>query len=603
MGLIAPTYLLLSIFLLVVIAFYLFRKKYQQQVIPSTLLWQQVMQEWEASKWWRRLQRHILLYLQLLILSMIIIALAQPYFNDSAIEGDHIVIVVDTSASMSAKEKEERRIDIAKNEIAKMIDKLQAQKVTIIGSGKKPEILLSQDPNKQNIRKVISDLQLSYENANIAEAIQYGAALLADDTGEIQVFSDSVMEEDIATMFVDERIVVNNIGTSTNNISLRSFGVGEIGDEIRAVASVANDSASKVIFTINIESNGKQLHTSKEEIEPKTIRDIQIPQLPEYDYYKATIHVNDDYQLDNSSVAFMNINDDPTVNLIGNVSPFISKALVNMSKEVVQADSVDDLTDSDEGVYIVSNLPEDKWPDGPLMILSPTLGGSYEVKEKVQLEQAIEVKSNDPLFQFVNMNNIYVQNAYPLEGLELSTIASSGKTDLISKGTYEGHPIIFLSMDIEDSDWPLHASFPIFLYNAVTYLTEQNSQLGYFSPGEVRDVSLSTDASSRSILNEDYEVVKEMTMDDGVLAVPNEPGIYRFIERGEDGQKEKLFAVILEESEKKMVSSESFVLAESDSKAENNTSKRHNVASYWFILIATMILIVEWEVYRRGIRA
>ncbi len=61
-----------------IILLYLLRRRHMPRGVPSTLLWQEVIREQEASHPFQKLKRHILLPIQLLALSALVLALMRP---------------------------------------------------------------------------------------------------------------------------------------------------------------------------------------------------------------------------------------------------------------------------------------------------------------------------------------------------------------------------------------------------------------------------------------------------------------------------------------------------------------------------------------------
>jgi len=70
--------------------------------VSSTLLWKKAIQDLQANAPFQKLRRNLLLFLQLIILGLIVLALAQPRSSATASAGRKLVILVDRSASMRA---------------------------------------------------------------------------------------------------------------------------------------------------------------------------------------------------------------------------------------------------------------------------------------------------------------------------------------------------------------------------------------------------------------------------------------------------------------------------------------------------------------------
>ncbi|GGA61961.1 BatA domain-containing protein [Ornithinibacillus halotolerans] len=599
MNFMTPSFFILSIFLVAVLLFYLFRKQYESQVIPSTLLWQQVMNEWQATKWWRKLQHHLLLYLQLIILFLLMLALVRPYIGLNELSGEHIVLILDTSASMTTEESENTtRLELAKEQAIELVDKLDNQLLTVILAEETPTILFSNEPVNQETITEIEQVQPSFQHANMKKTIPLAIQILSGTTGEIHVFSDAVKKEQIDQTLLTNKLVVHNIGTSNDNIALHTFGVVQNNEGISGIVTVYNESDEERLVTISIENENDILYTLEELIEPRKLVQLPISNLPSHTYYNARLTTPDDYKADNHLVAFLGQNTTPSIHLIGDINPFTTKALSYFSEDIVQYDKNTTVTQSN-AVYVLEGVPEKEWPDGPSIIFEPELNGAFQVKEKKTLTEAVEKLKDDPLFQYVDMSEVYIQSSFPYVQSELETLLTSGDTPLISKGYYKGHPIVFIGFDIADTDWPLHASFPIFLYNAITFLYETQDTLGYLKPMQQFTFAHPIGTTKSTIVNEHGDEILSLSLDEADFKAPSSPGLYRIISENNEVLSEKLFAVTIDPQEKYIQPKTSFTLEVEDSK--NSSQERPNEIWPWIALFALLILFIEWEVYRRGI--
>lgn len=601
MHFITPIYFGLSLFLLGVIIFYLFHKEYTKQIVPSTLLWLQMMREWQATKWWRKLKKHLLLYLQLLILACLMFALTRPFVGHQEFLGEHVIVVIDTSASMTAREGNKTRLQLAKEKASEMIDQLDHQKMTMITAERSPSILVSNEMSKRKLQAALKKIKPSFESTDMKEAIQLADQLLTDSTGEIHVFSDQIKSSEIPTTYLKHSVTINNIGISKHNVSLRTFGVANQGGKINGIVSVYNEMDQEQSIMIRIEYDGVELTRMNEVIKPKKQTQLHIQDLPKKPYYKAVIDTDDDYMLDNVSFAFLASSVEQSFYLVGDVNPFMTKALAFLGKEMIQIHHYKEIPNADHAVYILSSVPYEYWPDGPSLILSPYTGEPFAIKEKLVVKGELEAMKDDPILRFVNLDGVYIQKSYPFKTTKIQSIVTSSKTPIIGKGYYEGHPLVLLGFDIEDTDWPLHPSFPIFLYNALHFLTEQQELLGYVEPNEQKEINFSADVTESMILNEENEQVSKLNLNEAYITAPSMPGLYKVLAKTNTGTKERLFAVTLHADEKTITPEKSFTL-EAETEDSNETKQENpNEIWPWFVLSAFLLLLLEWEVYRRGI--
>jgi hypothetical protein len=95
-----PRGLWLLLGLVPLIILYILKIQRQRQKVPSTWLWAAAQRDLLAKQPFKRLIAELPLILQILALGLLAIALSRPAARGGKIAGDHVAIVVDTSASM-----------------------------------------------------------------------------------------------------------------------------------------------------------------------------------------------------------------------------------------------------------------------------------------------------------------------------------------------------------------------------------------------------------------------------------------------------------------------------------------------------------------------
>src|SRR5881227_49754 len=99
----------------IIIFFYLLKLKRKRRVVPSVFLWQRALEEIEANAPFKKLRRSLLLLLQLVALAALVFALARPLVVTRALASGSTVIVIDSTASMRARDEDAgSRLDRAK---------------------------------------------------------------------------------------------------------------------------------------------------------------------------------------------------------------------------------------------------------------------------------------------------------------------------------------------------------------------------------------------------------------------------------------------------------------------------------------------------------
>ncbi|WP_307474521.1 vWA domain-containing protein [Cytobacillus purgationiresistens] len=582
-----PYFFFFGIFIAAVILFYFFRKQYKEQSVASNMLWQQVLNEWQASPWLKKLQQNLIFWLQILALLLLMLALVRPFFMGQQIKGEHLIFIVDTSASMAAVDDGDTRFDKAKAMMGELIKKTNGQPVTLIQAGDKPSILLNQEADKAIINEKIQSLELTYNHENIAKTLNLAASLADNRDTAIHIFSDAVKKKEVAEILDDQYAEVHNIGGEIQNISLQSFGVAPIEGKIAGVAVIANqtDAEKKAILSVRTENN----EWFKEEVSiPSNDQVIvNIADLPKETYYEAVLDANDGYQVDNAAIAIYSENN-PSVYALNKINPFTIKGFQIIGTDIIQ---VKEKRDNMNGIMIAEGESLQDLPMQPAIFFR-TNGEKQKITEQL-------ITKDEQLLQYVDAKNIYIDSVVTSSEGNLEPVLMSGDVPVIQKGMNNGYPIIVINFSLTDSDWPLQPGFPIFLYNAYQYLSQTNEFLGYFSANEERWISMGEgeDAQIVEIFNQADENLYSLNLAEESFTAPATPGIYQAV----IDERIYYFSVLLDEREKHASLEDAFTINEK-SLSEVGVQRPVGHIWYWLTFIALCLCFVEWEVYRRGHR-
>jgi len=581
-----PAYFFLVGLIAFVILLYFFRKKYRAVVNPSNLLWSEVMNEWQASPWLKKLQHNLIFWLQLASLILLMFALVRPFWQSEAVAGEHLIIIVDPSATMSAESDGGTRFGFAKKEMMDLSDKLQNQEVTIITAGQKPEIILNRESSRKSVKKAVGSLALTFEHENIDDAVKLAVSMADNKNSAIHIFSDSVSKEEIQHMAGKYFIQVHNAGEQIENIALLSFGAARSGKAISAAAVVENQGKKMRTEVFRVKSEGEVLFEKDVSIEPGSQVIVDVPALPEQKYYIAEVMAEDGYQADNIAASIL-APADPPVYAIGDVNPFLLKGFKSIGIESFQLNN--DYNSIGDGILLIEGKAPEGLPNLPVLMVSKVTAKKTKLMEQTKLHPS-------PLLEFTEFEKTYIQTVAEPFSADLETVAESGGHPLIQSGFLKGQPAIAVNFAIEDSDWPLQPGFPIFLYNSYNWLAQQSGFLGYFQPGEEKWLNIGASGETVEIFDAKGKSLGDFNPDKENFKAPFAPGIYQ----ASAGDRINYFSVLLDDREKSPAYSESFIMNKGSIKGEKGV--RENEA-FWLLagILALSVLLLEWEVYRRGL--
>jgi hypothetical protein len=100
---------------------YFLKLRRREEVVPSTLLWKRAVQDLQVNAPFQRLRKSLLLFLQLAVLALALLALARPIVQTTAADEERVVLLIDRSASMNAREADHTRLDDAKEQAVRLV--------------------------------------------------------------------------------------------------------------------------------------------------------------------------------------------------------------------------------------------------------------------------------------------------------------------------------------------------------------------------------------------------------------------------------------------------------------------------------------------------
>ncbi|MFF2177167.1 BatA and WFA domain-containing protein [Lysinibacillus sp. NPDC058147] len=560
----------------IVLLYYFFRKKYTDQTVSSTLFWSEIMQETRVSPYLKHLQKNALLYLQLLALLLLVLALMNPYIKKSTIVGAQTIFIVDTSATMLAG-KEQSTFDTHKKEMLSLVNELDGRPVTLITTGNTPKAILQQETNTKDIEKAIQQLQVTYETAQMNKSLDVAQAFVGNTPTSIYVFTDALDKKQLPMEKDTVKWIVKGSAKDLTNIAITRFAATTDGRSAMALVQLQNDTDKEQNVKLSIENvKGKEIVTEsvalpQNEAVTKTFKD-----LPLEDAMTAKIDAKDDYTVDNSQTVLLQTATSKVI-VDQSMHQLIQKGMqtINSSVKIVPSSQVADNLDA---TVVTNQTALLEKMDKPIVLF-----GRDDVK-KIETIGEISTTS-DALFAFSELKDIYVSAVYP--GFDdYKTIASVGDQPFIQRSP-KGDIVVLA--DIEDTDWPLHPSFPLFLWSAEQELSESIGSLGIFTPNEQRAVALTQ--GDWSIYSQEDEFLSSIT--NGLLTAPMKPGIYTARSKDE----EKRFIVQLQAQERVIEKGTSYTLGELPDNGKEEVSKTSFVP--WLILMILVLLVLEWEVQRR----
>ena len=161
-----------------IIALYFLKLRRQPLEVPSTYLWKRTIEDLHVNSLWQRLRHNILLFLQLLLIALAMLALLRPGWQGTRLEGERFIFLVDNSASMSATDAEgaKNRLEQAKTVVGGLIDQMESgMTAMIISFADTPQVVQEFTDNRRLLRERLATIEPTVRGTDL-----HGALDLAD---------------------------------------------------------------------------------------------------------------------------------------------------------------------------------------------------------------------------------------------------------------------------------------------------------------------------------------------------------------------------------------------------------------------------------------
>ncbi|MEO3947784.1 BatA and WFA domain-containing protein [Gorillibacterium sp. CAU 1737] len=632
-----------------ILVLYILKRRYTDTPVSSHLLWNRVLRESEANRPWQRLRRNLLLLLQLAAAALLVLAAMQPYVLVRGTAKGHVVLVMDLSASMTAylpataegaAKPADSRLEEAKRQALADWANPGASRITLIGMGEEPELLLTEEKQPARIRNAIGNLSPSYGKTAYREALSLAAALTANDKdGEIIVYTDAQWPEAIEGLTYHVPVQLRQIGSSSSgNLAVTQFGIAtssgqEEAGTYRAVASVRNESQAERRFTLTVYAGKDPVDSREYTLGPGEQGGYAFDRLPSAETYKVQVAgsgAGDDYTLDNTLYAFPEKSGRKQVLLVTEGNLFLEKALALTGAEVTKSapgDTPPTVKDELDFIVLDGFKPDPARTEWASLLASKPVWSlpSSSTGSPTSLTTEPPEVVDHPVTDHISFSEAHVsavrETAAPAWSKPLIT---AGGAPLLLAGTENGQPRLLFTFSLQESDLPLRPEFPVLVQNAADWLSASGNQsLGRVLSGAPIDLALS--AKTVSAL-----WVRMESKDSGAMlpegeaggitpngqTAPAYPGLYRLEETDAEGQVRNTYLEVVPDSAEALQtiptpllpgangSPSSEVGTETDTGVNGTPIQDSNRSPLpllsAFALAALLIIFVEWGVYRRG---
>ena len=574
----------------VVIILYLLKPKGVDQLISSNLLWKKFLKNEQSRTFFEKFVHNLLMYVQILVIILLMIALMAPFMKVDGRGGSRKVLLIDTSGSMQhLTGSGKTRLEAAVEQAADYVRTEDATRFSVVTTDESGTRLLAVDiADTEELLGILGKITATDCGGTLAAAqsiLDTLAGAQEDSAASLVVYTDAAGASgfDELNGFAQKELYVlgepcENVANEYTVFSEREDGTYDV------VVSARNYSGQDVLLDVGLyDESDKLIALSQMSLEADEANACLFEQV-EWQGAVLTSKLSgiafaeggkDALAGDNQSAAVKSRGNQIEGALVGRGNTFIEKAYLAVTGRDITKVDTDLLVDAE--TFNVAIYDGDKAPQSACnrLIFGDPRQEAADTLQNVVLHMK-QCDLTNGLSDFtVGVNTAY---CFTLPEGAKSFLEYDGKC-VGYYGERDGQKEVVLGFDIRESDFPLRAEFPVFLANAMIYLSDTSwlSSNIYYAGEEIH---------LQPWADQDVMLFESVPVKAGVYQVGNERYQERYVVRFRTGT----------ESEGR---GEAASVTTTDGL---QVQKVRKTLRNFFILLALLLLVVEWLLYVRQMR-
>jgi von Willebrand factor type A domain/Aerotolerance regulator N-terminal len=459
---------------------YFLKVRRRERRVSSLLLWQAVLRDREASAFFQRLQRDPLLILQILALLALTLALARPVATVMGEGARKVVVVLDTSASMKARDVGPSRFDVARAEATALVRRLgEGAEVMVVEAGVQPTVTAALSRDRDRAVSAIRGASPHDLPTRLAEGVRTARALVGSDPrAEIHVFTDGAFAPARMADTTDPRVRWVGVGRRSQNVGITNLSVRKSyagSFEYQAFVSLVNYTPESQTFPFSLELDGKTLAERSVTLEPSVRRSVVLP----FSHgaggaVAARLHINDDLAADNVAWAVLPPPRKIAVTLVSPGNLFLEKVLRTDPQVALDVKTPEQYQGgmAEADVVIVDSVSPARVGSGRFVFVN-TVPADVPIQVLGRLEQPtiMDWDRAHPVMRHVEFAKVAIEEAMRMRPLSAGRpLVEAVGGPLIYALEEQDRKAIIVGFDLFKTDFPLRVAFPLILSNTLRWL-------------------------------------------------------------------------------------------------------------------------------------
>ncbi len=602
------------------VVFYILKLRRRPVAVPFSMIWQQVLRDKEATSWFSRLKRLLSLLLQLAILALIVLALGDPRMSANLLEGRNLVVLVDGSASMKATDVEPTRMDVAKQELKKLVGGLGGSDRMLIAQmdvALTPLSTMTGDISELEL--AVDQLRASDTRADLKRGLSFAMDSLRDQPrAEIIVISDGVLGDvkkitseldlgEIPVRFVP-------VGKTGKNVAITQFSVRRYPlDKARyeVMLEIVNTNQQPVDVELSLFGDGQvvdvtELRLGPNERLPRFYKDLAGASRTLEARIRLADGSRDNLPADDHAYALMPERRRSRVLVVTPGNTYLEAALLldeYLDVEIITAKEYPPAEKYDVTIFDSVAPALAKNTGAALYLNPPEQGSPVKLGRKIKMFGFDRWDKKSPVLRWIAPADIQVAEGHaliPEKGDRV--IGESVQGAILVEGRRQGRPFVALGFDPRASDFVLRVAWPLFVLNTINRFVEEDT--GYISSyrtGDVWRIPVPGSARTASLKGPSGKLQKVPVKEGHAVYLGSQAGFYSLDVQAEPAPVQTMFAANLSDLAESHIEPQK-ALSIGDKPATAAIGFKVGVRRELWIYLVLLVLaatVIEWLSYHR----
>ena len=452
-----------------VVALYFLKHRRQRIMISSIVLWHNLLARRLDNSIFEKLRRITSVALALVTALLVVLAIARPEIDALTGKPRRVMIVIDSSPTMGARSAGGRtRFEHAAERARALVDEGAAStRFRIADTAGEFDSAFTAD--RDELRQFIGQMHPVMASASFPEVDK--------DTSEVDVITDGVTRlaapSDANFLSVFEAAL--NVGITA--FEIRSMPASSLG--YNAYLEAVNFGKEPRDIEITVSGTGQQRITRQVRLQSgQSFKEaLDLSQFEGGGVRAAVQSSGDALAADDVAYAYLPVKRRTKTLLVTRGNKLLQTALeLDRLIELSVTNPAGYAPSNDYDAFVFDGYAPVDAPPKPALVFGPHSAPWLRHVNGTVVRPAFESSMQDhPVMRQISLHDVAVESAARIDASNITVLAASGSTPLIVSS--ESPRWVMLTFELQASDFPYHAAFPLFIDNVFSWFDHERLAL------------------------------------------------------------------------------------------------------------------------------